>query len=112
MKPQRIQRSRAAGWVCPANTRYVGRPSKFGNPFTGLHAVQFFRRWLNGQLSITEFAWRCEDTTAKGADDFDRREEILSLLPTLRGKNLACWCAPNLECHADVLLELANEVKK
>ena len=30
-----------------------------------------------------------------------------SLLP-LRGKNLACWCAPGSPCHADVLLALAN----
>lgn len=26
----------------------------------------------------------------------------------LRGKDLVCWCAP-LPCHADILLELANE---
>lgn len=26
----------------------------------------------------------------------------------LRGKSLACWCAPGAPCHADVLLELAN----
>lgn len=26
----------------------------------------------------------------------------------LRGKNLACWCALDKPCHADVLLELAN----
>jgi hypothetical protein len=26
----------------------------------------------------------------------------------LRGKNLACWCALDQPCHADVLLELAN----
>jgi len=28
----------------------------------------------------------------------------------LRGKNLACWCKLDAPCHADVLLELANEV--
>jgi hypothetical protein len=27
----------------------------------------------------------------------------------LRGKNLACWCKPDQPCHADVLLELAND---
>jgi hypothetical protein len=27
----------------------------------------------------------------------------------LRGKNLACFCALDQPCHADVLLELANE---
>ena len=33
-KPIRIQRKRTKGWRMPANTVYVGRPSKFGNPFT------------------------------------------------------------------------------
>jgi hypothetical protein len=27
----------------------------------------------------------------------------------LRGKNLACWCPEGSPCHADVLLEIANE---
>jgi hypothetical protein len=27
----------------------------------------------------------------------------------LRGKNLACWCPLDQPCHADVLLELANQ---
>lgn len=27
----------------------------------------------------------------------------------LAGRNLACWCPPGLACHADVLLEIANE---
>ena len=27
----------------------------------------------------------------------------------LRGKNLACWCRLDQNCHADVLLELANK---
>lgn len=26
----------------------------------------------------------------------------------LRGKDLACWCAP-LPCHAEVLMRIANE---
>jgi len=27
----------------------------------------------------------------------------------LRGKNLACWCKPSEDCHADILLEIANK---
>ena len=27
----------------------------------------------------------------------------------LAGKNLACWCKPGEPCHADVLLEIANQ---
>jgi hypothetical protein len=33
MTPRRIQRQRTKGWRMPANTAYVGRPSKWGNPF-------------------------------------------------------------------------------
>jgi hypothetical protein len=35
------------------------------------------------------------------------RPELLELVPPLRGRTLACWCAPEL-CHADVLAELAD----
>lgn len=34
--------------------------------------------------------------------------QISLALSELKGKNLICWCAP-LECHADILLRLANE---
>ncbi|MFG2790245.1 DUF4326 domain-containing protein [Streptomyces sp. NPDC048419] len=33
--------------------------------------------------------------------------ELLELIPELRGRTLACWCAPEL-CHGDVLAELAE----
>jgi hypothetical protein len=35
------------------------------------------------------------------------RPDLMAALPKLRGKDLACWCAPRL-CHGDVLLRLAN----
>lgn len=35
------------------------------------------------------------------------RPELLGLVPELRGRVLACWCAP-LDCHAGVLAELAD----
>lgn len=31
--PRRIQRSRTAGWRMPPGAVYVGRPSKWGNPY-------------------------------------------------------------------------------
>lgn len=31
--PQRIQRRRTKGWRMPAGALYVGRPTKWGNPF-------------------------------------------------------------------------------
>jgi hypothetical protein len=36
-----------------------------------------------------------------------KKPEILAQIPTLRGKVLACWCAPAL-CHGNVLLELLS----
>lgn len=32
-----------------------------------------------------------------------------TLLEPLRGKHLACWCPLDQPCHADVLLEFANQ---
>ena len=42
-----------------------------------------------------------------------KRQMVLEGLPTLRGKNLACWCplpgpGGRDTCHAAVLLERAN----
>ena len=39
----------------------------------------------------------------------DLRRRILERVGELRGKNLACFCSLDQPCHADVLLELANE---
>lgn len=93
-EPKRIQRKRTKGWRMPANTVSVTRPGRWGNPFKfdensdAAWCVCRFRDWLlfseQGQF------------VAKAA----RRE--------LRGKNLACWCAEDQPCHADVLLQIAN----
>ena len=94
LKPQRIQRKCTKGWKMPDNTVYVGRPTKWGNPFkvnqAGTHdeCVQFFSIDIGFMNSRLEFM-------------FDE-------IGQLRGKNLACWCPLDRPCHADVLLELAN----
>ena len=35
--------------------------------------------------------------------------DLLARIPSLRGKVLACWCAP-LPCHGDVLAALADAI--
>jgi hypothetical protein len=66
-----------------------------------------FRQWLVGCLPEEEFTPWAWQMLAK------KRQAVLHALATLRGKNLACWCAepepgqPDM-CHAAVLLELAN----
>lgn len=90
VSPRRIQLSRRSGWRKPEGTIVVSRPSRWGNPFRvdeygQAGAVEKFRVWIDG---------RARD----GHVD----------LAQLRGHNLACWCALDQPCHADVLLELAN----
>ncbi|MBD3674367.1 MAG: DUF4326 domain-containing protein [Planctomycetaceae bacterium] len=92
VEPKRIQRKRTKGWRMPRNAVYVGRPGKFGNPY---QTADGFRRWLNGEPSF------------QGCLE-DRRKAILNSIDELRGKDLACWCGLDKDCHADVLLELAK----
>lgn len=91
MKPRRIQRKRTKGWRMPPNTVYVGRPTRYGNAFVvrlwGLkEALRLYRELINDQTGYAE-----------------------SIRKELKGKNLACWCPLDQTCHADVLLEIAND---
>ena len=93
MRPKRIQMSRRKGWKKPAGTIYVGRPTAWGNPFK-----------MGPTLSAAEAVAKFERHLA-GLPGSERKP----LLAPLRGKNLACWCALDEPCHADVLLEWANK---
>ena len=77
---------------------YIGRGSKWGNPFTHLKntsapypvdsredAIRAYEHWIRGQPEL-----------------------IAAAKKELRGKILACWCKP-LDCHGDILLRIANE---
>lgn len=110
-RPRRIQRKRTKGWQMPPNTVYVGRPTKWGNPWrVGEHgipdaaeAVRRFRAALLGFESNGSFC-------APIAHPESYIGQIIFNAPTeLRGKNLACFCPLDQPCHADVLLELANQ---
>lgn len=95
--PKRIQRKRTKGWKMPPNTVYVGRPTKFGNPFL---------------VGSNEKDWSPEEAVAmyrqflKHGGTYAGIDAVMAL----RGKNLACWCPLDQPCHADVLLEIANEL--
>ena len=85
--------SRRKGRRKPANTVYVGRPGKFGNPFR----VEEHGR----EQAISRYEAWIQEPEQKAL--FDEAKA------TLHGKNLGCWCRPGLPCHADVLLRLVNE---
>lgn len=117
MSPQRIQRKRTKGWTMPEAAVYVGRPTKWGNPFrVVLQDGQWlvlddnqvdYEPWANTRTSAIEKA--VELFYNDGFYWFGGRFEMAEIDVTeLRGKHLACWCPLESPCHADVLLELAN----
>ena len=78
-------------------------PSKRGNPFR-------IGDPASGMAAFGRAAMTAEDCVRLFRRQWERvaeRRRRLDLAP-LSGKNLACWCAPDHPCHADVLLELAN----
>lgn len=90
--PMRVQRRRSKGWRMPPNTVYVGRPTKWGNPFR-----------VDGATSRAQAVALYRDYLRRADQEAVRRGVL-----TLRGKHLACWCPLDQPCHADALLELAN----
>lgn len=47
------------------------------------------------------------EVIAKYRDYLLGRQDLLALLPGLRGRRLGCWCVPE-PCHAQVIAELAD----
>jgi len=87
----------------PENTIYVGRPSKWGNPFKAGDEIPF----LPGR---TVADVRHAFSLYVGHAPLQSRL-VAAAKEELRGKNLACWCPLELDrpCHADVLLKIAND---
>jgi hypothetical protein len=100
--PIRIQLRRTRGWRMPPNTIKVARPSRWGNPYSLDTA-----RKLMPNATDAERRRRCVRAFSIWVTDMED-DELKEYLTPLRGKNLACFCALNEMCHADVLLELAN----
>ena len=68
---------------------YVGRPSKWGNPFV---------RGVDGTRS----------EVIKKHAEWIVTSPLMADIHELRGKRLGCWCAPR-SCHGDILDRLAND---
>lgn len=111
--PSRIQRKRADGWRKPVGAVYVGRPTRWGNPYVvreykrdwGVHCpsgaiIILATRKLAAERAVGLFRKLLIGKRLRFSVEDVRRE--------LRGKDLMCWCAIGDPCHADVLLEIAN----
>lgn len=134
--PVRIQRKRTKGWRMPGSAVYVGRPTVFGNPFevyktecgqwdvrddNGVtylvsHDASHLTcqpRWTKVYAAQKAVHLYRADLVAWGR--LTGSELLAEAVRDLRGKDLACWCplederGKRFPCHADVLLELAND---
>lgn len=74
----------------PAGAIYVGRPTKWGNPFV-----------IGRDGSRQDVIRKYEEWVVQQA-------HLMQALGELKGKSLVCWCAPEA-CHADVLMRLSNQ---
>jgi hypothetical protein len=71
---------------------YIGRPSKWSNPF------KIGKDGDRGTVIQKYLDWVLT------------QPDLLSTIEELKGKTLACWCAPQ-KCHGHVLVQLLNEAK-
>lgn len=104
--PKRVQLKRSKGWRMPENTVKVDRTTSWGNPFAPGKPAPFWP--TQGQVVVDKrHAYELYRTLIP----LDKTL-IAKARAELAGKNLACWCALNDpdkdECHASVLLALAN----
>lgn len=92
--PKRVQMKRTKGWRKPEGVVYVGRPTRWGNPFRVEE--------LGREEAMRRFR-RLFDAKYRGGPKYPVVD-----IAELRGKDLACWCRLDEACHADILLEFAN----
>ena len=122
-QPIRLQLRRTKGFrLQEASFRANGLPAVkvdrgaiFGNPFDieilgRRGAIDAFKRLVSGEMNDEEIrrlsrsaGWNDEGVHLKAV-----QRDIQSKIELLRGRNLACWCAQDQPCHADVLLQFAN----
>ena len=138
-QPRRLQRKRIKGWRVPDQAVYVGRGSRWGNPYRlgdtqvripGIDGSEWQHEGRLGKTSGQRHAfvhpdktvtWHLvQDATPEQVIELYRRwltgkPELLSAVrEQLADRDLMCWC-PLPEpgqpdhCHAAVLLALANE---
>lgn len=113
-RPQRLQRTRKRLNFTPAGAVYVGRPTRWSNPFERRprighkRSVILYDAWLHGSLSPYILA-RAGFSEAEIAGLRRWRAALVTALPCLAGRDLQCWCPLSSEwCHANVLLRAAN----
>lgn len=125
--PRRIQRRRTRGWrladatTNPLGAVYVGRPTRFGNPYRIVRSDHgLLVQWGETGGSVGTFptdihARRYATDAYRIWINQPEQEDTRALFRALlHGRDLTCWCPlpdpgqPD-HCHAAVLLRLVND---
>lgn len=128
----RLQRKRTKGWKMPKNSIYVGRPTKWGNPFKIIGDMIYldagYRRkildkWIYVSSAKENDIVKLYEMLITGIMQPGDYSLPASIFPDilhwvehfekldvneLKGKNLLCFCKLGEPCHADILLKVAN----
>ena len=81
---------------------YIGRPSKWGNPYSHIPDGKTLAKYMVGSREDAIKMYKEWITNGDG-------KHLLNDLPELKGKVLGCWCKPK-SCHGDILVELVNNL--
>lgn len=119
-QPRRVRMSRQTPWRNEhPDAVIVARPSNWSNPYWVRRANG--KIWIATRNHATKLALRDADQLT--ADEYrEYRQKAVDLFRVeateltymfraaiaLGGKDLACWCELDAPCHADVLLDIAN----
>lgn len=77
---------------------YIGRPSKWGNPFTH----------IKNKNTLAEFQVNTRAEAISRYEEWLRKSPLLEEIEELRDKVLGCWCKPQA-CHGDIIIKLLQE---
>lgn len=80
---------------------YIGRGSKWGNPFTHIKDKQTKAQYVVNSREEAIEAYHVWITRGDG-------KHLMNDLHELKGKTLGCFCKPK-SCHGDVLVQLVEE---
>lgn len=113
MKPVRIQRSCQKKQVSPNGLPiiYVGRGTKYGNPFKLGERVG--NEWRSVFDKNDSYIYLSKAKVLKRKDALYlfgkyKSVEMSTFREANAGKNVSCFCRIEDECHGDILLKLWN----
>lgn len=79
---------------------YIGRPSKWGNPYS----------YKDDTLAEFKVDTR-EESIKKYEEYLLSNEELMKSLSELKYKTLGCWCKPKKSCHGDIIKKYVDRLE-